>query len=438
MTERLAVCLMGASTDTGNLGVSALCLSILAGIARREPGADVVVFDNGRGPGVAAERFDGRTFRFRTHGLNDSRRIYRSDSLWNVRVASRLGGAGNEAALALRRADAVLDVTGGDSFTSLYGMRRFRSGCVAKRLALEYSGGLVLMPQTYGPYGSAAARAEAARLVSGAAAAWARDEASHTVLRDLLGRSFDAARHRRGVDVAFRLPASPPPEPLPPELEAWLGGGREDPTIGVNVSGLTYVHAQRARREYGLSTDYRAAIHGILDRFLSRTRARIVLVPHVHAPPGHFESDRQAALDATSALGAPARGRVLVAPDLGASQAKWLISRTDWFCGTRMHSTIAALSSGVPVAALAYSAKTRGVFETCGAGADVADLRALTVSDAVDAVWRAWESREDARARLAAALPHVLAQADSQMDEIVAVCRRLAAQRRDTPALGRG
>src|SRR5437016_1566566 len=102
MTEELSVCLMGASTDTGNLGVPALCLSVLAGLARRAPGARVTVFDNRRGDGEEAEEFDGRAFRYRRSGLNDSRRIYRRDSLWNVRISSRLGGAGNPAAEALR------------------------------------------------------------------------------------------------------------------------------------------------------------------------------------------------------------------------------------------------------------------------------------------------------------------------------------------------
>src|SRR5947207_15465840 len=68
----LKLCLMGASTDTGNLGVSALCLSILHGIAQREPDADVTVFDNRRGVGRESERLGGRTFSFRRSGLHDS------------------------------------------------------------------------------------------------------------------------------------------------------------------------------------------------------------------------------------------------------------------------------------------------------------------------------------------------------------------------------
>ena len=56
----------------------------------------------------------------------------------------------------------------------------------------------------------------------------------------------------------------------------------------------------------------------------------------------------------------------MLSPDLDASEVKWCISKLDWFVGSRMHATIAALSSGVPCAAIAYSRKFRGVFATLG------------------------------------------------------------------------
>lgn len=430
MAEPLRLCLMGASTDTGNLGVTALCLSILGGIARRVPDAVVTVFDNRRGIGDEQATFPQGPFRFRRSGLHDSRRVYRPESLWNVRLATLLGWPDNAAARTLRDADAVLDVTGGDSFTDLYGQRRFRSGCAAKRLALAQSGGLVLLPQTYGPFRGARTRREAADLVAGAACAWARDPASFGVLRELLGGAFDAQRHRSGVDVAFRLDPVAPRLPLTPQLRRWLREDRDAPVVGLNVSGLTHVFPEEARRAYGLRADYRATVRALLTRFLERSDARVVLVPHVLTPPGHFESDRDACRHALATLGGRAFDRVAVAPDLDAAEAKWLIARTDWFCGTRMHSTIAALSSAVPAAALAYSGKTRGVFETCGVGSHVADLRELETDAAVDAAWRSWETRDEARAALARALPGVLRTADEQMDAIVEACGRLAARRR--------
>jgi hypothetical protein len=44
---KLNVCALGASPDTGNLGVSALAESIISGIARQPPDVDLTLFDGG-------------------------------------------------------------------------------------------------------------------------------------------------------------------------------------------------------------------------------------------------------------------------------------------------------------------------------------------------------------------------------------------------------
>lgn len=427
MDGPLRICLLGASTDTGNQGVSALCLASLRGVLERAPDAQVTVFDHGFGTGAVDVTLDGQPRRYRRCGLRHSRRIHLKESMFRVRLAATLGGA-NPAADALREADAVLDITGGDSFTDLYGRTRFRGGTAVKRLALKLAGGLVFLPQTFGPFREERTRREAETVVRAAAAAWARDEESFAVLRELAGPAFDAARHRVGVDVAFRL-APAEPHALPAPIAAWLAPGRERPVAGVNVSGLVHNDAAAARRDYGLACDYREVVRNVVHA-IAGDGARVLLVPHVHTPSGHFESDRDACEAVRAAMPAELREAVAVVPDLGAAEAKWVIARTDWFCGTRMHAAIAALSSGVPTAALAYSVKTRGVFATCGQEEHVADLRRATTEEAAASVIASWRARDAARESLAARLPATLSAADRQMDEVVAVCRRLAAQRR--------
>jgi polysaccharide pyruvyl transferase WcaK-like protein len=435
MNDPLRLCLLGASVDTGNEGVSALCLSILRGVFEREPSARVTVFDNALGSGTLSVSFGGRTFAYDRCGIRRSRRLYLKESLFRVRLAARFGGR-NPVTDALRGADAALDITGGDSFTDLYGQGRFRAGSTAKEVALRLSGGLVLMPQTYGPFRDERTQRHASRLVRGAAAAWARDEQSFESLRGLLGGAFDATRHHSGVDVAFRLGAEEPARPLPDDVKRVLDRTSPGPVVGFNVSGLVYNRADEARRAYGLGCDYRAIVHEVIGSLAGEDGTRIILVPHVHAHHGdyRFESDHAACESVRAALPAKARESIVVLPELGAAELKWVISRTDWFCGTRMHSAIAALSSGVPCAALAYSLKTRGVFATCGQEEHVADLRSATTEGAIAAVVGSWRSREAARASLAARLPATLAAADRQMDEVVAVCRRLAASKRRSGA----
>lgn len=416
------ICLFGAALDTANLGVSALGKSVVHGLRSAAPDCAVTVFDFGGGTGTFPWGANGHAKPIQRCGAYHTRRIYRPESLWNIRVSAHLGGLWNRGARLLRAADAVLDITGGDSFTDLYGPWRFRAVTLCKQIALELGKPLVLLPQTYGPFASSRNRRIAQDIVRRSAMAWARDERSFDVLKELLGDAFDPARHRSGVDVAFSLPAVRPAEDALGAAAEWLGD-KSAPLAGLNVSGLLMNRPGTAARQYGLQADYGQAVISLVRRLLTHSGARILLLPHVVTPPGHYESDIEACNRVADAVTGEAGGRVAVLPALhGPCEVKWVISQLDWFCGTRMHATIAALSSGVPAAAIAYSPKTLGVFETCGQGAHVADPRQLDTEDVAERLWQSWGAREEARRSLRAALPAVLRRAEEQMDAIVRGC----------------
>jgi colanic acid/amylovoran biosynthesis protein len=135
-------------------------------------------------------------------------------------------------------------------------------------------------------------------------------------------------------------------------------------------------------------------------------------------PAGLYESDIAACRAALESLPPDARQRVAVCPILeDPREVKWVISKMGWFCGTRMHATIAALSSGVPAAAIAYSIKTAGVFETCGLADRVVDPRALDTEQALGRLWNAWATRDAAHAILQDHLPSVIHQAREQIEQ---------------------
>jgi len=427
----------GASPDTGNSGVSALCYAVVGSLARLNPAVDLTVFDEGTGVRSATAQVDGKSFRYSLCGATETRRVWQRRSLWNIRVSNWLGGLGNPAVACLRSADAVLDISGGDSFTDLYGPRRFHSVTFAKRLALQHGRPLILLPQTYGPYRSPRCRAVAAEIVRRAAQAWARDARSFAVLQDLLGSAFDPQRHRCGVDVAFALQAQRPHASLPPPLADWLAeaaGKRTTPLVGFNVSGLIWNDPVAMRQRYGFKADYRDVVLGVLRRVLLETDARVLLVPHVFTPPGHYESDPGANEQVLAALrtaadvglARAAAERLAASPQLGddPGEMKWLVAQCDWFCGTRMHACIAGLSSGVPTAAIAYSAKTQGVFETVGQGDAVVDPRELEPGAAVARRGDAFLGRAVPAAALAARLPAVRGQAVEQLRSCFAVSER--------------
>lgn len=411
--------LMGAPGDTRNLGVSALQRSALAAIFRRIPEAEVTVFDNGLGVRHETVQVGREQRDHRCVGARLSRRWYRPESLANIRTSLALGGLANPTARALLRADAVLDVSGGDSFSDLYGQRRFEAVARPKEMALRRSRALVLLPQTYGPFESEANAERARSVVRASALALARDAESHETLLALCrgGEGRDNADHcRAGVDLAFELEATPPVDTS--AVDSW----DDAPLVGLNVSGLVYNDPQAAVR-FGFRAAYRDVVRQLIDRLLTDAGARVVLVAHVLAPIDTDESDPRACQSvADTFAGHDRHDRLVVAQPIDdPSSTKGLISRFDWFCGTRMHSTIAALSSGVPAASIAYSGKAAGVFATCDQGSHVADLRRLTTTEVVDLVWRSWLDRDRARDSLAKRLPTILARARTQMDDVLQV-----------------
>jgi polysaccharide pyruvyl transferase WcaK-like protein len=414
------ITLLNAAPDTGNEGVSALCHSAVAGLARRGVGP-LNVADHGRG----VRRADWGYAAVRLVGLTHHRRFWRADSLRTAHAFVRMGGGPSPAARTVAGSSAVLDVSGGDSFTDLYGAKRFRAMVLTKRLALDAGVPLILLPQKLGPFLDPRNRDEAVSILRRATAVWVRDADSLAFLETALGADFDPRRHRLGIDMAVALPARQPDE-LHPPLEAWLDRGRGFPVAGLNVSGLLGNESGRARREFGLADSHPAQMEAMARALLDADPSlRLLLIPHVHLPGGHPESDFGAARALASRLGLEAADRVaLVGGNPSAMELKWMLGRLDWFAGARMHATIGAFSSGTPTLGLGYSDKAKGVFAECGIGEDVADLRRLDARALAERAVASYRDRGRRRDDLARRVDALKARAEHEMDEIV---RQIAA-----------
>lgn len=190
-----------------------------------------------------------------------------------------------------------------------------------------------------------------------------------------------------------------------------------DLTVGVNVSGL--LRDAAAHAQFGLAGDYIATMTAAVRGLLS-AGARVLFVPHVHDPDGVGESDVAAIARVRERLTPAERDRAMVLPPhLDAAEIKWVVARLDWFVGSRMHATIAALSTCTPAAAYAYSDKTLGVFETCGAGSQVVDARRSHGVEAVEAILASFHDRQSIRAQLTARVPTTVEQSRDQLSSML-------------------
>jgi colanic acid/amylovoran biosynthesis protein len=146
--DLVSVGIFGAPLDSGNLGVSALGLATLFNLHARIPGLQATMFDNGSGVRRQSLEIGDRHIDVHLRGAWISRRVHRTESLWTMSAAARAAPWSNANVRFLRCTKAVLDISGGDSFTDLYGKLRVNLVTLPKQLTLRLGLPLFLLPQT--------------------------------------------------------------------------------------------------------------------------------------------------------------------------------------------------------------------------------------------------------------------------------------------------
>lgn len=120
-------------------------------------------------------------------------------------------------------------------------------------------------------------------------------------------------------------------------------------TVGINLSPMTI----ELESSSGIAYDnYKKLISYIIDK----TDEQIALIPHVIWDDG---DDRKPLIKLYNEF--KDTGRVVLVPDNGCCEQKFLISQCSFFVGARTHATIAAYSTGVPTLVLGYSVKAKGI-----------------------------------------------------------------------------
>jgi polysaccharide pyruvyl transferase WcaK-like protein len=281
----------------------------------------------------------------------------------------------------VKKCDFVLDISEGDSFSDIYGDKRFLMHSLSKAMVLAVKTPLILSPQTIGPFAKKVNRLFASGIMHRCEKVFARDGQSMDYLRDL-GLT---ANTTEAIDVAFRLPYVHTNLPNP--------SGRL--CVGVNVSALMYHGGYSRSNQFGLSLDYPALVHQLISDLLGRGDCDVYLVPHV--VPEYMPVEDDYALSRTLANKYP---EVKITERfLSPSAAKSFISGLDFFVGARMHACIAAFSSGVPVVPTAYSRKFSGLFSSLNYDF-VADCKTLDDNEVLSLIMSGLENRAELKLRI--------------------------------------
>lgn len=398
-------CLLGASLTTGNMGVSALAASLVGLIQEARPDADISLFVGSKDSKPQTLDLSGTKESLKVINYRLSPRAVHSEHLfwlaflallYKIAPSKSMKASvvkGNDRLKTLLSMDFIGDIRGGDSFSDIYGLKRFMFGCLPDIIILLLGKDLYLLPQTYGPYRSPLAKKVARFIIARSRSVLSRDREGLDVLRDILGPTAGERQVSLCPDVAFTLRSIRPEHMVitPP-----IVGGPKVPLIGLNVNGLLYNGGYTRNNMFGLKFDYRTFVHTLVSRLLDTTEAHILLVPHTFAPEGHVESDNAASADVLRVVSEHSKGRVhLVEAQYDQFRIKGIIGLCDFFVGSRMHACIAALSQGIPTVGVAYSRKFGGVFDTIDMDSTVLDATKLDMQSVLSQIADIFEKRDE-------------------------------------------
>ena len=400
--------LLGASFDTGNLGVSALADASIKLLLKKWPNSKIISV-GGYEPKTKKVAMHGERKEIGNIPVRFSKNIFHSCHFFrfiSYGIARKLGfkTAGNTHFKTLVDCEFVCDITGGDSFSDIYGFKRFFLGFLTKWLFIFLGKDLVMLPQTYGPFKKRLTRKMAAYILKKSNRIYSRDKAGVQCVHQLLnGKNTDKVR--LCPDVAFVLDPRPWDDKSVEAIEAAKKKG--ETIIGLNINGLLYNGGYTQDNMFSLAVDYPKLIEQIIDYSLSKDDSTLVLAPHVF--PGKdfsVESDPVACKAVYDSLTKQQQQNVILptaAPDQ--EQVKYLIGKCDFFIGSRMHTCIAALSQYIPTVGVAYSDKFIGVFETVGLGDCVVNMRTASQRQILDHIEQAFKDEKNIQKRLNAEIP---------------------------------
>lgn len=261
----------------------------------------------------------------------------------------------------LKGADFVIDFSGGDSFTDIYGLKRFYEETFLKYLA-AIKNRLILGPQTIGPFGNKVVKRIASMILKKSIAVFARDLISFNYAELL------SARPILCTDIAFLLKKN--------DIIIEKSGKFN---LGINISALMWNGGYSGKNDFGLKIDYKQYIYNLIG-WAIKQGYNVYLIPHVLGEDS-IEDDFFINQEVKKSF---EQDNIFLAPSFNdPSDAKAYISCMDFFVGSRMHSTVAAFSLRVPFIAVAYSRKFEGLFGSLGYGY-IINAKTVTVKEALE------------------------------------------------------
>lgn len=303
----------------------------------------------------------------------------------------------NEIITKIDNCDMVWDISEGDSFSDIYGIKRFFKHSILKLTTLNLKKKLIIMPQTLGPFKKKWVKYVAKKVINKADKVFVRDDISKDIISNQLGIK------RKIIyipDMAFyMIPNSKI------SIDKFINC-RNKSIIGLNVNALLYSGGYDGKNMFGLKVNYKKLIDELIERILKIDNVELILIPHVITKEFEVEDDLRICQNIAKKLGTKLSRKIYsLDKEYREDEIKAIISGCDFFIGSRMHSCIGAISTKVPTVPLAYSRKFLGVWDKIGLGYCVLDLKSLEKSEVIENVMKNFNNRNEISKKLEVEIP---------------------------------
>lgn len=392
----MLISLTGADPENCNCGVSALAISALCLIMDKHPDDKIVLLDYYKNE--RNFKLDDKRSTIERIGFRFSWKPYRNNLMVLIvgAILIRLLPLHFFKEIVfhllphLKRVSAIsitYSICGGDSFSDIYGIKRFIYVTLPQILFIILKKRLIQLPQTYGPYNSVTSRIISKFILKRSEKIFSRDLASNKLLTNIAPTLQNKITFC--YDLAFTLKPKFVISPKPYD--------DSKTTVGLNINGLLMMGGYSRSNQFELCVDYQTLCYEIIFLFIQELSCRVVLFPHVFGTAA--ESDLNACLKIFQNI-SDKNNISIHKRNSNPQEVKGAIGYCDFFIGSRMHACIAAISQYIPTVSLAYSHKFESIMESVGLKDCTIDLRKNNNKQIIDKTKHVFKNYADIKKHL--------------------------------------
>ena len=312
-------------------------------------------------------------------------------------------------------ADLILDISAGDSFTDIYGIKRYIYTTLPKLISIKMKKNCILMPQTIGPFNYKITRGLSKYIVNKCYMNFARDIVSYNYLLNSL--NVVKTKAILAPDLAFNM--LPSQEELIDNIIE-KNSKNQAPLIGLNISALLFNGGYTNNNQFKLIINYKNLIEKIIQYFIEKN-CNIILVPHVLCSEENVEDDYSLCRKIAYKIKKYYPYIYTFEKKYKEDQIKAIIGQCDFFIGSRMHACIGAISMGVPTVPVAYSRKFAGIWDIYGMKDCIANAKTMNIEEIIAKIDYCYNNRNKIKEVLNIELKNVKKEINS-MFELIMSC----------------